>query len=287
MDRHHIQKLLQQPQALIGHIEKILGDYGLQNGQDNIETITLENSSAVLFVLSPCSSDDGAPCEPCLILNKRSQQVKQPGDLCCPGGGISMRLDRILASLLRYPGSPLQRWLPWSRWKREHPSRSKALALLLAASLREAWEEMRLNPLRVSFLGFLPAQRLVMFDRVIYPMVGWAADLQRLKPNWEVERIVPIPLRRLLNLQYYGRFRPMMTPKNSNNSQPLRRQDFPCFTHQEEDQGRELLWGATYRITQDFLKLVFRFSAPESVALPVVNGHLDAAYLNGSRYDAN
>ena len=47
------------------------------------------------------------------------------------------------------------------------------LALFLAVALRETWEEMGLNPLNIKFLGMLPEQGLIVFDRSIFPMVGW------------------------------------------------------------------------------------------------------------------
>ncbi|RJQ75030.1 MAG: CoA pyrophosphatase [Desulfobacteraceae bacterium] len=269
--------LLENPRALKERIQRQFGVSGLQDEMIDMPAAELKNASAVLFLLSHCDGrrDDGRG--PCVILNKRSAQVRQGGDLCCPGGGISWRTDRFLAKLLNLPGSPLRRW-PWRR--RPHVG---ALNVLLAAGLRESWEEMRLNPLRFDFLGLLPQQHLVMFDRVIYPMVGWVSS-QQLTPNWEVERIVHVPLRELLDRQRYGRFRPMVagTPVEGN-VQPLRYDDFPCFMHQDE-QGMEMLWGATYRITQSFLSLVFDFSPPDTNHLPLAHRHLDDSYLNGSRW---
>ena len=81
------------------------------------------------------------------------------------------------------------------------------LRLLLATALREGAEEMRLNPLGVGFQGMLPPEHLVMFNRTIYPMVGWVQRQQRFFPNWEVERIVRIPVRALLVPTDYIRLR--------------------------------------------------------------------------------
>ncbi len=218
---------------------------------------------------------------PCLILNKRSAQVRQAGDLCCPGGSLSWSLDRFLSLLLPLSGT----FRHYRGFYRSHLSGNrqslKNLNLLLAAGLREAWEEMRLNPLRFHFLGLLPPQPLVMFKRVIYPIVGWATS-PSYTPNWEVERIVPVSLASLLDPAHYGRFLPLVLPPDSDQRQPLRAVDFPCFIHQEEA-GREMLWGATYRLTQDFLRMVFDFALPANTPLPLVERQLDAAYLNGSR----
>ena len=80
------------------------------------------------------------------------------------------------------------------------------MALLLAASLREGLEEMRLNPLGVEFLGALPLQRLVMFKREIYPFVGWVGRQRRFFPNWGVTDIVYIPLGTFLDPKRYARY---------------------------------------------------------------------------------
>jgi 8-oxo-dGTP pyrophosphatase MutT (NUDIX family) len=259
-------------------IRDSVGGLELQEEMINLPADELKKASVVLVTLSLCNGGYTRDGHACLILNKRSSQVRQSGDLCYPGGGLSWRKDRFLARLLDLPGSPLRRW----QRKRRLPSKSGSLRLLLAAGLREAWEEMRLNPLRFEFLGVLPKQHLVMFDRVIYPMVGWVAP-HRLTPNWEVDRIVPIALQELLDPRRYHRFRPTVNSRGPGSRQPLRYEDFPCFVHQD-DGGREMLWGATYRITQHLLKLVFDFNPPHIESLPLAQRHLDETYLNGSRW---
>ncbi|MEE9610075.1 MAG: hypothetical protein V3W19_02430, partial [Desulfatiglandales bacterium] len=164
-------------------------------------------SSAVLFPLREYLGDAGCPSEPCMVFNKRSRKVRQPGDLCFPGGSISPRLDPHMAKLLTLPLLPLSRWPHWSTWREQRPEEARRLALLFATSLRESLEEMRLNPLGVKFLGPLPSQGLVMFHRVIYPMVVWINHQKLFFPNWEVEKIVYIPLRNLLNPENYACYR--------------------------------------------------------------------------------
>lgn len=235
--------------------------------------------SAVLFLLAPgCSETDEGPC---LVLNKRSRRVRQPGDLCCPGGSVFPRLDRLLAGLLAVPGSPLSRWPYWSQWKKRHPARARALSLLLATALRESMEEMRLNPLPVHFLGPLPPRSLSMFRRQIFPLAAWVPRQRRFLPNWEVERIVSIPLRHLLDPGRYARYRIRFAPgmRSGPGADVL---DFPCFVHESGD-NREILWGATFRIVKAFLERVFQFSPPNTTALPVISGHLDRRYTDGSR----
>ena len=277
MDKNEIASLLYDRHLFMRHIQAKLGELS-PDGLANLNAETLKAGSVVVFVITPCI---GPQSEPCLILNKRSVKVRQAGDLCCPGGGVSWRLDRMLAHLLKVPGAPLRRWGNWPTWKRHFGESSGPLSLLLAAGLREAWEEMRLNPIRFDYLGMLPPQQLVMFKRVIYPIVGWARQ-HRLKPNWEVERIISIPIRKLLDSNRYGRFRPMVNGQENGDNQQLRHYDYPCYIH-EDELGSEMLWGATFRIAQTFLDTVFDFSPPQNTDLPLVRRYLDDHYLNGSR----
>jgi len=235
----------------------------------------LRLSSAVLFLLGT-----GPNGEPFLILNKRSRRVRQSGDLCCPGGGISPSIDRLLARWLNLPTTPLSRWphRPW--WRRYRKTEFPKLALLLAAALREGFEEMRLNPLGVTFLGPMPAQHLVMFKRAIYPMVGWVNRQQRFFPNWEVEKIVRIPLVSLFDVGNYARYRiSFKTGTPGAPDMPYR--DMPCFIHRH-NRDDELLWGATYRITERFLKTIFDYVPPAMASLPVIHRRLDRHYLQGT-----
>jgi len=237
-------------------------------------------TSSVLFLLGPNCQGKGFSPTSCLILNKRSLSVKQPGDLCCPGGSISSVLDFYLAKLLYLPGSPLSRWPYWSLWRKKQRKEARRMALLFATCLREGFEEMRLNPLGVKFLGPLPSQQLVMFRRVIYPMVCWTGRQKRFSPNWEVEKIVYIPFPNLLNPSNYARYR-LHIGSSRKNGKDLNVKEYPCFLHEHRDEY-EVLWGATFRITMVFLEIVFGFKPPDIESLPVVYGSLDENYLTGS-----
>lgn len=238
------------------------------------------STSAVLLLLSGHSGNSGTVSEPCLVFNKRSKKVKQAGDLCFPGGRIIPRSDFYISKILGLPLFPLARWPYWHKWRDLRQEESRRMALLFAASLRESLEEMRLNPLLVKFLGPLPPQRLEMFHRVIYPMVGWITGQKRFFPNWEVEKIVYIPLRDLLDTDGYACYRLHMGIRRDNRERGIA-QDFPCFLHQNQDE-REVLWGATYRIITIFLELVFGFSPPPVETLPVIEGALADNYLTGA-----
>ena len=183
------------------------------------------------------------------------------------------------AKLLHLPGSPLKRWPYWSLWRSRQQHQAGELAVIFAASLRESFEEMRLNPLGVKLLGMLPSQQLVMFHRIIYPLVCWIPRQKRFRPNWEVEKIVYIPLRNLLDSKNYARYR-LNFERIPGQGQNPDGHDFPCFVHRDGDET-ENLWGATFRITMAFLEVVFEFKPPDMDSLPIVNGTLDKNYLTG------
>lgn len=236
-------------------------------------------TSAVLFLLGP--NPDRTEFNPCVILTKRSQNVKQSGDLCCPGGRVSLLRDRVFSILLSFQPFPLKRWPDWQKWRKQRHADAKRLAMLLATGLRESFEEMRLNPLRVTFLGPLPPQQLLIFRRRIYPMAAWVDRQTRFVTNREVEKVVYIPLRDLLNSGNYCRYRLEMA--HSKNRALQAQDDFPCFCSECYSE-QEILWGATYRIVTSFLKVVFGFDPPTDASLPVFHGTLDENYYsNNSR----
>lgn len=237
-------------------------------------------TSAVLFLLGMHCQENEFSSSPCLILNKRSPMVKQPGDLCCPGGSLSSPMDTFLAKILYLPGTPLTRWPYWKMWHKQRRREAHNLALLFATCLREGFEEMRLNPMGVKFLGPLPQQQLVMFHRVIYPMVCWISRQKQFSPNWEVERVVYIPLQNLLNPSNYARYRLQIETSPENENLPDVK-DYPCFI-QKQKNDRDVLWGATFRITMAFLEIVFGFRPPDMESLPIVRGTLDRNYLTGN-----
>lgn len=275
-------KLLQDGKLFVRHVEDRL--YSLTRSVSQYENQSIidfdDTSSAVLMLLGFHSDSQLSPAEPTLILNKRSQEMRQPGDLCCPGGRVAPRMDRFLSRFLKAPFSPLGRWVHWGEFKRRHPGNAQLLSLYLATGLRESFEEMRLNPLRVKFLGSLPPQRLVMFKRVIFPLVCWVTDQKTFHPNREVDKIIHIPLRDLLDPARYFRYRLSWKAELSPGFDSGFR-DYPCFQCRTE-KATELLWGATYQMTTDFLEAIFQFQPPPLESLPVVRGKLGQNYLTGN-----
>jgi hypothetical protein len=277
LDPKSVSSLMQQPSHFSQHIIHRLHEHNSRGPIFSDRDVDIKTASAVLFLLGRYPGTDRLSGEPCLILNKRSANVRQPGDLCCPGGRVNPRLDTGLANLLRLPILPLVRWPYWPEWRKRRPQEAVWLRLLLTTGLRESVEEMRLNPFGLEFLGPLPPQPLVMFQRVIYPMVIWVSGQTRFYPNWEVEKIIFLPMRDFLNPSMYARYRLRIeTPPGAENINT-----FPCFRYVKNDEI-EILWGATFRITMVFLNYVFGFSPPDLHSLPEIRGHLSKAYLSNN-----
>lgn len=234
-----------------------------------------DRTSSVLLLLGELAPPEGGRAEACIILNKRSQRVRQPGDLCCPGGAVE-KFDYYLARLLSLRGSTLSKWPCWRRLKSARPEDAAFLSLLYAAGLREGFEEMGINPFGLTFLGPLPTHFLVMYRRSIHPMVAWMSPQRRFRLSPEVERIVRFPLRALLDPRHYACYR-IIAPPHFEGRFEGQNADFPSFVYTVD--GRvELLWGATFRIVTNFLELIFGFKVPDIERLPLVHGRLDENY---------
>ena len=276
-----MQEILNDNSALIAHVIRMLHERGGAGKIYEDHEMNPQTSAGVLMLLGPGHNNTHQSDEACLILNKRSMKVRQPGDLCFPGGSITPGLDPLLAKLFSLPISSLGRWQFWNEWKNDHWEAANSLALLWATGLRESLEEMRLNPFGAKFLGPMPPQNLVMFQRKIYPVVAWIQRQKRFFPNWEVEKIIYIPLRKLLDPANYRRYRIVMDISGSGDESKTIR-NYPCFQFQDNSQI-EILWGATYRITTVFLEYMFGFRPPGLENLPVVEGTLDRTYLTGKK----
>ena len=273
--------LLTDKSALVDHITHVLHD---RFGQEQIyppDAVDPLAAAGVLLLLSHKPCNNTGPGQPCLVLNKRSAKVRQPGDICCPGGSVAPLVDPYLARLLSLPFVSLDRWKYWHQWKKNKSPVARLLALFWATGLRESFEEMRLNPFGVKFLGPLPPQPLVMFQRTIYPSVAWIDRQKRFFPNWEVEKVVDIPLKDLLNPANYAQYRLCLIPAGDAESINTIRH-YPCFRFQLNN-ATELLWGATYRIVTLFLDYIFGFKPPDLGEIPIIEGSLDQNYLTGHK----
>jgi len=79
-------------------------------------------------------------------LIKRSRKVAQGGDISCPGGMLQPRQDFLLSALLAKGLLPLIGGKLIGKTWREDGDTPALIRLFLTTALREAWEEIGLNP---------------------------------------------------------------------------------------------------------------------------------------------
>ncbi|HTZ39412.1 MAG TPA: CoA pyrophosphatase [Syntrophales bacterium] len=217
-----------------------------------------------------------------LQLIKRSSLVPQPGDLSCPGGMLHPVTDQWLGRLISSGLTPMMQGKPLSLARARGAKTLEHIGLFLANALREAWEEVRVNPLNIRFLGALPSRELLVFSRIIFPVVGLVRRNWTFQPNREVERVIEIPLKTLFNPNRYGTL-----TVEIESSLPFRREvepirNFPCFFYTPPGGREEILWGATMYIIMNFLEIVFGFTLPEANSNRVVRKSLRPDYATGN-----
>jgi 8-oxo-dGTP pyrophosphatase MutT (NUDIX family) len=213
------------------------------------------------------------------VLTKRSKNIVQPGDLSCPGGHVSST-DRIFGFLISKNISLHMRGGALKSGKNIAGSDGfKIAANYLATALREAKEETGLRKRSVEYLGALPSYGLVSFRRVIYPSVGLVTGKWVKRLNWEVEKIVKIPLKDMLKSENYYRLI-FDVPKDIKDLSTRGVWNFPSFVT-DKTQDREILWGATFNIIMSFLKIVLDFDPPEIPEGKIITKEIPENYFTG------
>jgi 8-oxo-dGTP pyrophosphatase MutT (NUDIX family) len=209
-------------------------------------------------------------------LIKRSALVPQPGDLSLPGGMLHPLLDRLLRPLLVHGPFPILGGKAREYALRQNGPSFPLITLYLANALRESWEEIRLSPAKVRFLGPLPAYSLNLFRRTIFPLAGFVQNPEVPRPNREVEKVVEIPLSSFYREENFGCFR--IGGPGSTGRESL---EYPCLIHRDSDGADEVLWGATFYIIVSFLGIAMDFHLPEWQNGPVIERSLRSDYLTG------
>jgi 8-oxo-dGTP pyrophosphatase MutT (NUDIX family) len=232
-----------------------------------------------LFFREDQKSEEQPHGEYIFLLNKRSKRVLQPGDLCAPGGGIHLFLDSFTQKILQFgllpgvggPGLKLAR-------RRGKEVYEKVL-FLLGNALRESWEELRLSPFNVEFLGPLPTYSLSSRRWIIFPLVGRVKHSWQPKLSWEVEKIVSIPLSSFFKAENFAVYS-LEVPEKLGALGIPNPWEFPCLVHREKNE-EEILWGATFKVIQTFFQIVFHFPFPSPDARRVIRRPLASNYLTG------
>jgi 8-oxo-dGTP pyrophosphatase MutT (NUDIX family) len=238
--------------------------------------------AAGVILLLDVHETAGGQCEFFLQLIKRSSEVPQPGDLSCPGGMLHPVTDPLLKHVVTSGLTPILRGKARALAKARGPGAYDWISLFLTNAVREAWEEVRLNPFNIRFLGPLPSRELYVFSRIIFPVVGLVNSHWRLRPNWEVERIVEIPLAAFFEPENYATLKVEIESKVPFRHQVEPVRDFPCFLYTPPGGTEEVLWGATMFIIMNFLEIVFGFSLPAVISDRVVRKSLRPDYATGN-----
>jgi 8-oxo-dGTP pyrophosphatase MutT (NUDIX family) len=191
-------------------------------------------------------------------LIKRSSTVSQPGDLSFPGGMLNPLQDHFLKYALITGVLPALRNNRYLRFSEKDQATRRLMLLFLANAMREAWEEVRLNPFHVIYLGALPTYTLRIFRRIIFPSVCFIARKSRYQINDEVESLLHIPLSYFFDSSHYSLLRVV-----DSNGVVARPEDFPCLHFTDKSGQEHILWGATFFVIMKFLKIVYGFELLE------------------------
>ncbi|MCE5263571.1 MAG: CoA pyrophosphatase [Deltaproteobacteria bacterium] len=211
-------------------------------------------------------------------LIKRSPIVPQPGDLSLPGGMLHPFLDRVLRPVLIHGPLHVLGGTARRNLVCHNASALPVITLFLTTALRESWEEIRLSPASVRFLGPLPTYSLTLFRSTIFPLVGFVNDPKPPRPNREVEKVVEIPLATFYREEQFGCYQ-ICAPDGAGGG-PLQ---FPCLIHRDSDGTDEVLWGATFHIIVSFLEIVMGYRLPDWRKGPLILRSLNPDYLTGRR----
>jgi len=210
-------------------------------------------------------------------LIKRSDKVSQPGDLSCPGGRLNRHTDPFFSYLTSSGLLPIVRGNARNHAAKRGPDAFRAINLILANALRESWEEIGISPFNISFLGALPSYTFSPARRTIFPVAGVIKGASPLRLNGEVEKIVDLPLRLFFDNHHYASFiiDPPLPERTFQDYPPA----YPCLVFTDFDGAEEILWGATYNIIMDFLRVTFGHTEPDLMGRRTVSRALRPDYM--------
>ena len=212
-------------------------------------------------------------------LIKRSEKVAQGGDISCPGGIFSPGVDHLLAYLLKTGLVSAFRTQKSDRATSDKKT-SFLVNLFLANALREAWEEIGLNPINAKFLGALPSYSLSSFTRTIFPLVCLTGKPFTYRLSAEVEKILEVPVSSFFQSENYALLQ-VQTPTGIDAYDPDTK--FPCLTIPDDSGNVDILWGATFQIITDFLRLLFGNTLPAADDRKTIKKIIGESYLSGNK----
>jgi len=265
--------------ATIRHIVERLGTTELNYRKNTGHEEAFEAGVLIPLFFTADHSRNGG--ELSFLLSKRSAAVSQSGDLSGLGGKLEPFWDRLLRFFIIRGFPSLMRGDARMYASKRGTAAFDTIALFLANAARESWEEIRLSPFNLRFLGPLPPRNLLMFSKTIFPVVGLIEKRWNVRPNREVDKVVEIPLATFYHEENYGLFSiqsPGTTADRVDNEQT-----FPCLIHTDSDGEEEILWGATFSIITSFLGIVFDFDLSQIQPERILCRPLQPDYLGGNR----
>jgi 8-oxo-dGTP pyrophosphatase MutT (NUDIX family) len=168
-----------------------------------------------------------------------------------PAPGTELKAAAVLVALLRRNGELHVLYtrrsdrlashrgevaFPGGRFDRRDPH-------LLAAALREAYEEVGIEPQEVHILGTFEGRRTHSTDIMVTPFVGIVRGTPELKPDpTEVAEVFDVPLSALADPRHRGAFRWSRNGATSHR---------PAIFYQSQ-----VIWGLTYELTMRFVELM-------------------------------
>ncbi|MDD5722411.1 MAG: hypothetical protein PHY29_01585 [Syntrophales bacterium] len=267
--------------AIIRHIVERLGtadiDYREYTERDG--EIFQAGVLIPLFFTAGQSTDDG---QLSFLLSKRSAAVSQSGDLSGPGGKLEPFWDRLLRFFIIRGFPSLIRGDARMYAGKRGKDAFDTITLFLANAARESWEEIRLSPFNLRFLGPLPPRDLRLSTKTIFPVVGLIGKGWGFSPNREVDKLVEIPVDAFYHEENYGLF-PVQNLLTITDKADIDEEPSPCLIHTDRDGKEEILWGATFGIITSFLSIVFDFTPPEIQPDRIITRPLQPDYLGGTR----
>lgn len=273
--------LFQEKNILPGLImEKLAGvaiDYKEINHQIDLSRQENSNHLKAAVVLLLNFKKFNGKSEYVFQLIKRSQKISQGGDISCPGGMLQPRQDNFLNFILKTGILPAIYGRHASRTQKVDKETAELINLFLTNALREAWEEIGLNPLNTRYLGALPSYTLSLLARTIFPVVCVTRRKFSYKLNSEVEKMVEIPLRDFFQKENYAMLNVTTSLGEGSKSQPYQT---PCLVIPDGNGNEDILWGATFNIIQNFLRIVSDNTLPSDYSSRTMNKVLTLKYIS-------
>ena len=262
------------PRFVTDKLTKVTVDYEEKytSIKDANQTGSFYRQAGVVLLLNYKSNQEKP--EYVFQLIKRSDKVSQAGDISCPGGMLHPRLDNILSHFLKLgilsmPGEKIR--LTQSKDKETN----YLIRLFLTTALREAWEEVGLNPFNVLFLGALPSYSLTLFARTIFPLACVTPKHFTYKLSPEVEKVLEIPLSFFFDSSNYAILNIKTSPKNDSASMK-----YNCIVIPDGQGGEDILWGATLKIIDNFLRTISDDNLPVFAPSRIINRVLSTNYMS-------